>query len=189
MGAYCPLGSIAEIPCPAGTYNLNEYQKECKPCPAGYYCLLGDLSSADKATRLTANAPKLCKAGHKCPGSTSNENGDPCDTGTYQPETGRTKCLACPPGYACETTGMDAVTNTEFCSAGYYCKGGSKTKTPVGVDSGDICKAGTYCEEGSAMETPCPPGLACPSQAMSLADAKAKLCAAGYYCSGGAASQ
>lgn len=68
------------------------------------------------------------------------------------------------------------------CDAGYYCKGGSKTKVPVGLQTGDRCSVGYYCDVGSGFQTPCPPGLACPNTGMSLADALTFPCDAGYFC-------
>lgn len=80
---------------------------------------------------------------------------------------------------------MSAVTSANYCDKGYYCIGESKTKTPIG-NGGSRCTKGNYCEPGSAFQLPCPPGLACPNDGMSLADAKTFLCAEGYYCLVGA---
>jgi hypothetical protein len=41
------------------------------------------------------------------------------------------------------------------CTAGYYCLGGSSTKTPTDGTMGDNCGYGHYCEEGSPAPTPC----------------------------------
>ena len=59
VGNYCIEGSSIEQPCPAGTYQPNEYQYECIQCPQGFYC--------DEGVAL----PTICGAGHRCPAGTA----------------------------------------------------------------------------------------------------------------------
>lgn len=40
-GHYCPSGSVSPVPCPPGTYTLQNGATECNICPAGKYCLPG----------------------------------------------------------------------------------------------------------------------------------------------------
>ena len=153
-GNYCEAGSYEETPCAAGTYQPNDYASSCFPCPAGYYCLEG------------ATAPIICAAQHFCAGSTKTEHGTDCAIGSYQPETGRTSCLKCPPGKYCDLPGQASPAGD--CSEGYWCGGGATTSTPTG-SGGDACAAGTYCPAGSAYALPCAPGYACPNALMTEA--------------------
>jgi len=68
-GYYCPSG-VAKIPCPAGTYNSQEYATgtgSCIACPPGKYCEAGGATFTDN-----------CKAGYVCVGG--NTIADPGET-------------------------------------------------------------------------------------------------------------
>ena len=68
-------------------------------CPTGYYCLQGTYAPI------------------------------PCNEGTYQPASGATECIDCPPGKYC---GIKALSEPSGpCAGGYYCSGGAKTSTPA----------------------------------------------------------
>jgi len=60
----------------------------------------------------------------------------------------------------CEGNGL--VEPTGPCNEGYYCEGGSYTKTPseiyVNGSYNDICPEGYYCPRGSTTSIPCPMG-------------------------------
>jgi len=77
-----------------------------------------------------------------------------CDRGNY--------CLkgvqiACPPGKYCEDYNL--TTHTGDCEQGYYCEGGSMTKTPTkAADKGYRCTIGNYCLAGSSVGKKCPAG-------------------------------
>ena len=72
----------------------NYYAEVCDDCPAGYFCLDGAIE------------PTICAAGHYCLAKTATQDGTDCEIGNYQPETGRTSCLKCPPGYFCDQPGQ-----------------------------------------------------------------------------------
>lgn len=126
--------------------------------------------------------PQKCAAGHYCVEGTKTNNGTPCEAGKYQPEEGRIACLACPPGYYCDTPGKTTIVTADKCTKGYYCKGNSKTPTPVDGIVGAICPIGYYCDEGVAFPKKCPPGFACDSQGMDYDAVLDKPCVAGHYC-------
>lgn len=156
-GTYCPEGSYQETPCENGSYQPNNGQSSCLTCPIGSFCPEGSVE------------PVECPVGYYCEigtGSTSilipNPDGSgttisvdvpttKCPAGLYQPETGRDRCLTCPPGYFCQSEGITAIDDSTMkCSPGYYCTSGSVTATPIGRSYGNQCDAGYYCDEGSA---------------------------------------
>jgi N-acetylneuraminic acid mutarotase len=66
------------IPCPMGTYQDDNGNKECKKCSAGFY---SDTEGADSI--------RFCK---------------PCSQGTFNTQVGETMCYDCPSGYECSKT-------------------------------------------------------------------------------------
>lgn len=42
-GSYCPLGTTTPLPCAAGTFSNRTGLAACLQCPAGYYCLAGEI--------------------------------------------------------------------------------------------------------------------------------------------------
>ena len=97
------------------------------------------------------------------------------------------QCTPCPPGEYCEAGGT--VTGT--CTAGFYCRGGNVSPTPVaeacnasetatGFCSGQ-CPLGHFCLGGTTAPTPCGVGKYLPT----LGGAKANdclSCEAGMWC-------
>lgn len=59
-GTYCVEGSSSETNCFAGTYNPHKGQRECLPCPAGFFCIAGD------PTNPVTWEPQKCAKGHSC---------------------------------------------------------------------------------------------------------------------------
>lgn len=63
-GHYCPPGTMfpTQYKCPVGTWSGQsgmETERECKPCPQGWYCLAGSGSPSGR-----------CSSGHFCPEGT-----------------------------------------------------------------------------------------------------------------------
>ena len=59
-GYYCPAGTIAPIPCPAGTYNTltgKALSTDCVACDVGKYC-----SDSGQSSQVNSN----CAAGYYC---------------------------------------------------------------------------------------------------------------------------
>ena len=121
-----------------------------------------------------------CPRGNYCPpGSTTPE---PCDAGTYGNSTGfrsSFECIKCDPGTFCPDRGME-VTGLD-CSAGYYCKSGSKSKNPRDGITGDICPKGAYCEAGVSAPSPCTSGKTTLFEG-ATAETDCKPCYPGFYC-------
>ena len=74
--------------------------------------------------------------------STTSHNQHPCPPGTYNNVTMATNdkyCLDCTPGMFCEGHGLPEPSGP--CDGGYYCSGGSWTKTPLSSDlyNGTTC--------------------------------------------------
>ena len=51
-GFFCEAGTTQEEACPPGTYQASLGQDNCTVCPAGFMCLLSNMT-----------APELCKTG------------------------------------------------------------------------------------------------------------------------------
>ena len=43
LGFYCPTGTTTPLPCEAGSYSNETVLANCRTCPAGYYCLEGNI--------------------------------------------------------------------------------------------------------------------------------------------------
>ncbi|CAN0544698.1 unnamed protein product, partial [Ectocarpus sp. 12 AP-2014] len=78
---YCPAGSATGIICPTGTYSdRNDLvsESECSPCPPGYYCLDGNVTSTCRAGYFCKTGiwealdAGPCPAGHYCPPGTED---------------------------------------------------------------------------------------------------------------------
>jgi len=138
LGAYCPLGTTAALPCSAGRFSDSdslESEEGCNLCPPGTYCSSG------------ASRPELCDAGRfgAEPGQTSRE----CSG-------------ACLPGYYC-ATGSTSNTSSA-CPAGRFNdkNGGAGlaacTLSPIGTSSSLA---------GSTRATQCAPGQYQPNEGQS----------------------
>lgn len=204
-GHYCPKGSTLPIECPAGSYQDKEGQTNCKPCPAGFFCL---------AKASTYN-DTICPSGRYCPVNTSVPI--LCQEGTFNNLTGQTEesnCVLCTAGKYCQGSGLSKP--TADCYGGWYCVNGSTKPTPDGgkhlnpkVRCTDFvtswkragvfikftnelivshlhsarCPVGHYCPNGSALPISCDPGKYCQREELSEPE---YYCAAGYYCTSGA---
>ena len=103
-GNYAPgTGNDGFIPCEGGTYQDEEGQGACKPCPPGNQCPAGSVAPT------------------KCPPGFYADSRQPwckeCAKGTYQNTEGQRACKPCPAGSYCQATKM--VTPTA-CPAGKY---------------------------------------------------------------------
>ena len=167
-GNYCPEGSIYPTPCSEGSYQDEEGQASCKPCPAGYYCLS---NSSDYYKNK-------CPSGHFCLINTTHPFEYKCPLGTYNPLELQMSSIACKPcdmGKYCSGSGNINISG--ICSAGYYCPGGSINSTMF------PCPKGTFCPEGSAAPQLCSEGHHCPLEKL---EKPVNKCAAGYFCRLGA---
>jgi len=210
LGSYCPNGTYSPPFCPPGTYGAALRLRsvdECTTCPMGQYCQNQGMTAPSgpcspgffctggailPTPPLAASYGGPCPLGHWCPEGTSVPS--PCPAGQYLPtmrESASDACLDCPPGFACNQSGLGAPSSS--CSAGYYCTGKTINPTPIGVH-GDICPVGTYCPEGSAHPIGCSPGtyqnltgqsacLPCPAGFFCLGnDTMPGICPPGKYC-------
>ncbi|XP_068098132.1 multiple epidermal growth factor-like domains protein 6 [Hyperolius riggenbachi] len=186
LGHYCPAGSAHPYACPAGTYNNRTHQRDCLPCPAGYYC----------AENTSDYSAFQCPAGFYCPGGTKHGAQFPCPRGYYNPDL-RThsldSCLPCPSGHYCGVEGLGAVSGK--CDPGWFCVSAAWTPQPFDLDNytsanclcpatstGGKCLPGFYCPGGAIEPISCPPGWYCQEAGLGLPSGE---CAAGYFCTGG----
>lgn len=122
----------------------------------------------------------LCPAGYTCPTGTIAPI--PCEKGTYQPNSGETTCLPCPPGRYCDEFAIDRlVIELKKCKAGYLCIEGATIPAPMDGVTGIICSPGHYCPEGTSEMLTCTDGTYEPREGSS----KCQDCIAGYYCPSG----
>ena len=126
----CPIGSYNDhlygsnltdcTRCAAGKYCARRGNSSFTDyCFAGYYCVSGASTGRGGLGPLGGEGGK-CPTGHWCGIGTTTPTQNACPPGTYQPLTGQTSavaCLACLPGYYCDSTGMRNVTGP--CAAGY----------------------------------------------------------------------
>ena len=196
VGTYCVVGATAEAPCAAFTYNPYDGQGSCINCPAGRYCA---------TTGLSAFAQ--CPLGFYC---LEGVDKTPCPAGTYNPNVNldsASECYPCDPGQYC-LGGTSAVSGV--CDAGYVCPRGAKQSTSAvqfsfATPSAEgLCPPGYYCPAGSKAPTPCAVGTyqdqygqtsckSCPAgrycDVTGISDPSANLCAAGFFCQGGATTK
>ncbi len=147
-GTYCPRGSLAEVPCPPGTWNPLTGQLVCDACPVGRSCPIAGLA-----------APLPCPLTKYCDGG--DAFGNPCPPGRYghaENVTSAASCAVCPRGQYCIDGNVTAP-----CAAGYVCWHGNAVPDPqnaAGDDDpdGEPCPAGSYCPEGALEPIFCPNG-------------------------------
>lgn len=172
-GFYCPQGSFAPIPCPAGRYSPAGKDRlksvdECDECLAGQYCELGTQTSTtgpcDPGYFCLKGSPTkqpntthggICPAGTHCPSGSSWPI--PCTAGTYNNLTQQATCKTCPAGFYCP----DNSTNPLSCPPGYWCGDGTKSAYENACPEGTFnnlveqpspgncvnCTAGFYCDK------------------------------------------
>ena len=193
-GHYCPLGSVAPIPCPPGTFSdalgLQD-SSECRLCIPGRFCPLRGATSMDLrfgtneyrclagyVCFVGAAIPnptdgikgKICDEGRYCPAGTTEEI--KCSRGTYNPDKGQAACIECPEGNVC---GSEEMTKPAPCGAGRYC--------PAGSHTGRLCPMGTYSplvnlrSRNECLD--CDPGHYCPHEGMNQVGPK---CVEGFVC-------
>ena len=154
ISVYCLSGDMAATNCPAGTYtykNGASIDTDCITCPPGHYC--PNTGSAGKVIPCVSG--NYCLAG--ATSTTDPVNYKTCPKSHFCP-IGSITPIPCPYGRFCDTTGLteSILTDPNYeCDAGYLCKEGSETKTPIGSSAGGPCKAGYYCLKGTTNPTPC----------------------------------
>ncbi|CAG5113265.1 Oidioi.mRNA.OKI2018_I69.chr2.g7385.t1.cds [Oikopleura dioica] len=184
-GFMCPEGSSRPIPCSAGTYQENEGQESCEPCPAGEFCFEG-AAVLETNTNYTQVKRGKCPVGYYCPSGTKSPYDYPCRKGTYadlsSPREDDSACKICDAGSFCGKEGLELPSG--LCTPGFYCPEGSTEATAK------KCGSGNYCPEGSKEPLPCPAGKYCPGVTMSdIPDNNVNDpiwdCWPGYYCLAG----
>ncbi|GFS22362.1 fibrillin-1-like [Elysia marginata] len=155
-GHYCPEGTGEPNTCIPGSFNNVTGLDYCFDCPAGFYCVDGEI-------------PLACPRGRYCPGNTTAAQ-PYCPRGTYNPDFGmvyESDCRPCLGGYYCDTLGateFDASLNNTGvgkCSPSYYCKSGVNISTPTSDTTsglGGPCPVGHYCPEQTEDPDMCPMG-------------------------------
>ena len=136
-GFYCPRGSAAELPCPAGTrgnHSLATALNDCVACDIGTACVAG------------SSVALPCS-----PGRYSNETGSPechdCPRGFYQDLPGRSSCTLCVPGSYCPDEGSASPVS---CPSGTY----SSQSGLQSIEQCLACPKGFYCPLGSNEPVP-----------------------------------
>jgi hypothetical protein len=216
MGHYCPARSQAPTKCPVGTYSAvlgNNKVADCTdctpgsfcattgltsptgPCSAGSYCTLGSIVSSYGST--TDSRGGICPVGHYCLENSAFPS--QCPVGTYMSHTGATGgtlyagvqifCDLCGAGKACASKGMTS-TGTLPCAAGYFCKMGAPSATPICSSAFcenlyGICPIGHYCPVGTINPLLCPDGTYMDVTGASVC----KTCPEGYYCASNVAPE
>ena len=202
-GHYCPEGSSAPLPCPAGTYRpelRGTSLDSCRPCPAGQFCgqsgltgpsgdcLAGWYCSEGSREAMPGDVQYTVEASGSGSGSGSGSPtnttvqeifarnvsyGGICPKGHYCP-TRSARPLPCVPGYFSNTTGLSSCT---ICPSGYFCSG--TTVNPLLFP----CPSGHYCPAGLNQSDfyPCPAGTFNPLTARRNI-IECTLCTAGYFC-------
>ncbi|XP_058015483.1 signal peptide, CUB and EGF-like domain-containing protein 2 isoform X4 [Ahaetulla prasina] len=121
--ASCSVGTYFDgeqencILCPNGTYQDNEGQIVCEPCP--------NLQRSGDSKAIGARSISEC-GGQCSPGEYSADGFKPClscPSGTYQPEPGRTSCFICGGGLMTKITSATMFQDCETkvqCSPGHF---------------------------------------------------------------------
>ncbi|KAI4815467.1 hypothetical protein KUCAC02_005611 [Chaenocephalus aceratus] len=172
-GHFCVQGSATPEPCPSGTYQDREKQATCTVCGAGYYC---DLRLAN------ASFLRPCPKGHYCPAGTSMPDQHPCPSGSFNPRVhtaSLTACMPCTAGHFCPSVGLSEPAGP--CNAGYWCREGASSPSPLDGRSGSLCPPGQYCPSGTTAPTACPEGSWSNSSGLHNQE-DCKLCLGGFYC-------
>ncbi|XP_062417147.1 signal peptide, CUB and EGF-like domain-containing protein 1 [Pungitius pungitius] len=168
---FCSQGSAAPVPCPSGTYQDREQQSACAVCEAGYYCDL-------RLSNVSILRP--CPKGHYCPAGTARPN--LCPIGSFNPRE-RTHsiagCTPCAAGHYCPFVGLSEPAGS--CNAGYWCRGGASSPSPLDGVSGSLCSPGQYCPTGTTAPMACPQGSWSNTSGLRNREDCAP-CLGGFYC-------
>ena len=139
-GGYCPAGSPAARPCPAGSHGNTtglSSANECATCPAGTSCGVGavDPTPCSPGTFAANGSSASCK---------------PCEDGTYQPGHGSTECMICGNGYNCPPGSSARIPAS--CNEGSFLPAGRAF-----ADQGDCepCPIGSWCVGGRSAPKYC----------------------------------
>ena len=174
-GFKCPFGSSYQQPCPAGYYQDEPSQSECKLCPSGFYC-------DDAIEPVVYPQNFTCPRGYYCPPGTRYSTEYPCPAGYFNDIEGRkalNECTPCTGGDVCDHQGL--VSPNASCAAGYYCRAFANQTTPELGDHANICPAGFYCPEGTDSPEPCPQGTFSPTPGLHN-KSQCLPCRAGKFC-------
>jgi hypothetical protein len=183
-GFFCPLGSVAPIPCTGGMYcPQNTSSAPQGYCAAGYYCS-GGSSTINPGTGSSGG---LCPAGAFCPAASVAPT--LCSPGTFAPSSGGVSasvCLIGISGWFYNNSGLSSA--SAMCTSGMFCPNGTIAPTLV-------CPAGNMCPAGSGNPVPCAAGTyqsmssqsscqACPAGTVcqGLATISPTVCTAGQFC-------
>jgi hypothetical protein len=136
-GEFCPEGSAAPQPCPAGTFSDAEGAHECAVCSAGSFCSAG------------ANATT------------------PCALGTYSTEIGiasQRECSKCPAGWVGKAEGQSNQTaGCEPCERGNFSDKEGAAAAADGSPPCLPCPGGTFqSSDQGATSADCEPWSARP---------------------------
>ncbi|XP_075462631.1 uncharacterized protein LOC142498007 [Ascaphus truei] len=163
-GYECPLGSISETICRAGSYCTS--RTGTPPlCPGGYFCPEG--SSKYNTSRQICTFPHYCPPGSPhmmpCTGGytavqvvgvrdSAEKSCKSCEAGTYRSSSATDlTCQPCPAGFSCPH-GVESYLQYP-CQPGYYCLFSSTAPVP--------CPPGTYGNSTNARDStdchPCVP--------------------------------
>ena len=181
--SYCPQGSVAPLPCPAGQFAASGQALCSASCVAGTYtntssavlsCVtcLGGYSCAGGSA-----APVVCSAGTYCVAGTTS-GAEPCAAGTFNPSSLQTACQNCTAGAYC----LRGSLVVSLCPIGTFNEFPGKAllsdcKTCPTIN---VTGSATYCAPGSSVSTtPCPAGSYCPSTS-SLQQCQASTCCCVY---------
>ena len=153
-GHACTTGSVAPVPCRAGTFAFGSRNAECELCRAGSY---------QNGTGASSCLP--CGSGSFCPIGASLELPAACEPGTYGNVTdgdGLPDCFDCPAGSSCPggaapptqcaagtVAPAERMKTCDICAAGTYQDGTGATRCRD-------CDSGHYCTEGASAPLPCP---------------------------------
>ena len=190
--SFCPEGTGNDIPlCPPGTYTPDTLTRlseafQCLPCPAGSYCINGQVGGE-------------CLAGYFC--LSANPSPSPNSTFDYSPLDG---CSGSANASNCEliTSYLSTFFNTSLLSELDILDYNEALISPCNPITpypilGGYCRASHYCPEGTLEPIPCPEGtfnpeeggsqlsdcLPCPAGAKCVSgDPNPIPCPLGHYC-------
>ena len=174
-GNFCPIGSSLPQPCPAGTYQNQLMQSECKLCPAGYFC-------SNSSGPVINYVMFECPVGHYCPYGTRYAFEYPCPIGTFSNLTGlqlAIECTPCTAGSVCDKFGL--AEPSKLCGAGFFCVSGANQSAPFNTQTSGICPKGHYCPPGTVLPLPCLPGTFSDVAGLATAE-ECTPCTNGMFC-------